>query len=161
MARHRAPDVALPLHGPSPTAGHPGTGRPRHAAGPAPAVETPVQVRTGRHRAAPTLEFVGPILVADAEPRPVVVVAAPAAPIDVPEQPAPAREPDPGPGYRQPYAEVVSWAAFASLVSCAVVGAGQGERAQAVWTLGVSGAVLSTVGLGLFAAGRRRVGGPQ
>lgn len=177
MARHRAPDVALPLHGPSPTAGHTGTGRPRHAAGPSRAAQAPVQVRTGRHRAAPSLEFIGPIVVVDPD-RPPVVVALHAAPVVVspvvvsPVVVAPIAEPDPVPEPapessvvaaatpastgRRPLAELVSWAGFASLVSCAVVGAGQGEREQAIWTLGVSGAVLSSVGMGLLAAGRRR-----
>ncbi|MGQ0845089.1 MAG: hypothetical protein ACT4QF_13240 [Sporichthyaceae bacterium] len=164
MARHRAPDVASPLHGPHPTAGQPaGTGRPRHAAGRGSVVEAPERTRTGRHRAAPALEFIGPIVVVEPVPVPLYE------PVEIPPlfETVPAPEPsaqppaEPAPEHRQPYAETIAWAGFASLVSCTVVGAGQGEREQAIWTLGVAGAVLSTVGLGLLAAGRRRRGLPQ
>lgn len=163
MARHRAPDVVPAVHDVHPT----GTGRPRHAAGPAKV--GPSEDRAARHRGGvsvaervyapvrgtPTaLEFVPPLVVVEAEPAPVelasVVLIGPA-PIEV----AP-RAPRAEPRDARPYAEVVAWAGFASLVGCGVVGAGQGPREQAIWTLGVLGAVLSTAGLGWLAALRRR-----
>lgn len=174
MARHRAPDVVPALHGPSPTAGHPtGFDRPRHAAGPAQA--GPGGSRSGRHRggagtaervfapvreAPAALEFLPPLVVVEPDSEPVKL-----APV-LPAEPAPvavaAPPPDAEPSARadaQPYAEVVAWAGFASLVAAGVVSAGQGPREQAIWTLGVLGAVLSTTGLGWLAALRRR--GPR
>lgn len=179
MARHRAPDVASPLHGPSPTAGHPtGTGRPRHAASgparvnaperrgrhrgpPSPSERPAAAGRTGTHRARPALEVVGPLVVEvptappallEVTPTPALAVLTPV-PTPIPTSP-PVPAPTQAPGY--PAAETVAWAGFASLVSCGVVAGGQGPREEALWILGVSGGALSVISLGMFGLRRRR-----
>jgi LPXTG-motif cell wall-anchored protein len=54
--------------------------------------------------------------------------------------------------------ETALWAGFAALVSCGVVAAGQGPREEAIWILGIGGASLGLLGLGLFGLRRRRHG---
>ncbi|MGQ0465548.1 MAG: hypothetical protein ACT4QG_09530 [Sporichthyaceae bacterium] len=191
MARHRAPDVASPLHGVHPT----GSGRPRHAAGPAQV--GPGETRIGRHRGASAaeralapvrepafretpvpVELPPPSVVAEPQLEPVELHPVPleGAAASLPVEPtvielAPARDlaPQPAPppalSPAQPYAEVVAWAGFASLVAAGVVSAGQGPRAEGIWTLSILGAGLTTSGLGWLAVRRQRArradGNPQ